>query len=348
MPRVGGGFCPSGVNHPRQDRPQLRLPAIKRTLIAAVAAISATTIGLAIGIDVGTATETTTTQPNKIFVCKYTGTPGVDEVLQGGGNPISIAWQPGREPGGYFNDAQGRSYVLAYDVGQPEPGVGECPAPSGTTTTTTHVDVDDDYYDESVPGPALRAEYSRRDDYDDDSAGHYDHVIDALSQLRPPLQPRLPAPRPRLRRSPSGQQHRSACGSPKIRIEFQNTFPDLAGQTGTLTMRDVNGNVVSTQSLVYQPGTTVDLLYPGTSVNPDGSMDDVPGWILTDDGFWIRDPSDEFLREGIDLEYTVNPTATASVTSHRSHRRAPTRTGPSRHPRPLERFRLPGNEYQAA
>ena len=79
-------------------------------------------------------------------------------------------------------------------------------------------------------------------------------------------------------------------------------------------MTDVNGNVVCTQSLVYQPGTTVDLLYPGTSVNADGSMADVPGWILNDDGFWIRDPTDEFLREGINLTYTVNPTATAFVT----------------------------------
>ena len=74
-------------------------------------------------------------------------------------------------------------------------------------------------------------------------------------------------------------------------------------------MTDVNGNVVSTQSLVYAPGTTVDLLYPGTSVNADGSVADVPGWILNDDGFWLRDPSDEFLREGINLTYTVNPTA---------------------------------------
>jgi len=101
---------------------------------------------------------------------------------------------------------------------------------------------------------------------------------------------------------------------PTIRITFQNTFPELAGQTGTLTMSDVNGNVVSTQSLAYEPGTTVDLLYPGTSVNADGSIDDVPGWILTDDGLWIRDPSDEFLREGINLSYTVNPTATAFIT----------------------------------
>ena len=118
---------------------------------------------------------------------------------------------------------------------------------------------------------------------------------------------------------------------PTIRIVFQNTFPDLAGQTGTLTMADVNGNVVSTQPLVYQPGTTVDLLYPGTSVNPDGTIDDVPGWILTDDGFWIRDPSDEFLREGINLTYTVNPTATAFVT----------------YPPGVERLRQPGRAVPA-
>lgn len=96
---------------------------------------------------------------------------------------------------------------------------------------------------------------------------------------------------------------------PTIRIEFQNQFPSLAGVTGTLTMRDINGNVVSVQPLVYAPGSTVDILYPGTRVNADGSIADVPGWTLTADGFWIQDPSDEFLREGIFLTYEVNPTA---------------------------------------
>ena len=51
---------------------------------------------------------------------------------------------------------------------------------------------------------------------------------------------------------------------PTIVISFANTFPELAGVTGTLTMTDINGTVVSTQPLVYQPNTTVDLLYPGT------------------------------------------------------------------------------------
>lgn len=98
---------------------------------------------------------------------------------------------------------------------------------------------------------------------------------------------------------------------PTIRITFQNLFPSLAGVTGTLTMRDVNGIVVpgGVVPIVYEPGATVDILYPGTSVNADGSIADVPGWILTDDGFWIQDPSDEFLREGIFLTYELNPTA---------------------------------------
>jgi LPXTG-motif cell wall-anchored protein len=72
--------------------------------------------------------------------------------------------------------------------------------------------------------------------------------------------------------------------------------------------------VVSVQPLVYQPGATVHILYPGTRVNPDGSIADVPGWNLNADGFWVRDPSDAFLRDGIHLHYEVNPSADAFVT----------------------------------
>jgi hypothetical protein len=100
---------------------------------------------------------------------------------------------------------------------------------------------------------------------------------------------------------------------PKIRITFGN-LAQFDGQVGTLTMRDVNGNVISVQPLTYRAGTSVDLLYPGTAVNPDGSIDDVPGWILTDDGFWIEDPSDAYLRQGITLTYEVNPSVTTTVT----------------------------------
>jgi len=71
----------------------------------------------------------------------------------------------------------------------------------------------------------------------------------------------------------------------------------------------VNAIVVGSQPLVYEPGATVHVLYPGTHINPDGSVADVPGWILQPNGLWVQDPSDAFLREGIFLTYELNPTA---------------------------------------
>jgi hypothetical protein len=79
---------------------------------------------------------------DKFFVCKYTGTPGVDEVLQTGQNPISVSKNAiPQDPvvvGSFFADAQGRSFVLAEDVGQPKPPASDCPsAPPPTTSSTT-------------------------------------------------------------------------------------------------------------------------------------------------------------------------------------------------------------------
>ncbi|MGH7218505.1 MAG: hypothetical protein ACREGE_03645 [Candidatus Microsaccharimonas sp.] len=73
--------------------------------------------------------------PKKVFVCKYVGTPGADERLQTGNNPISVSVNtlkgfPGTFPWA-FPDAHGRSIAIAYDVGQPEPSVSECPQPEG-------------------------------------------------------------------------------------------------------------------------------------------------------------------------------------------------------------------------
>jgi hypothetical protein len=76
----------------------------------------------------------------------------------------------------------------------------------------------------------------------------------------------------------------------------------------------LGGLLLSSQPLVYAPGTTVDLLYPGTRVNADGTIADVPGWNLNAAGYWVPDPSDASLRDGIVLTYTLNPTATATVT----------------------------------
>lgn len=64
--------------------------------------------------------------PNaKWFICKYVGTPGVNESLQTGQNPISVSENAipisPVVAGAIFNDQQGRSLVLVEDIGQTEP-----------------------------------------------------------------------------------------------------------------------------------------------------------------------------------------------------------------------------------
>ncbi|KQP78009.1 hypothetical protein ASF37_05165 [Aeromicrobium sp. Leaf289] len=57
--------------------------------------------------------------PKKVYVCKYVGTPGVDEELQTGQNPIEVSVNalddgfPGTFPWS-FTDAQGRSVAIGY------------------------------------------------------------------------------------------------------------------------------------------------------------------------------------------------------------------------------------------
>ena len=82
-------------------------------------------------------------EDRKVFVCKYVGKPGVDERLQTGQNPISVSINaipdppgPNVQPGDEFADAQGRSLVIAFDNGGPEPPP-ECPQPPAPTTTTS-------------------------------------------------------------------------------------------------------------------------------------------------------------------------------------------------------------------
>jgi len=84
---------------------------------------------------------------NKVFVCKYETTPGGGERLQTGQNPISVsvnAIQGVVSIGKSFSDAQGRSIVIAWDTGQPEPSVSACPPPNGPPGTTTTTEPDDD------------------------------------------------------------------------------------------------------------------------------------------------------------------------------------------------------------
>ena len=84
-------------------------------------------------------------EPQKVYVCKYVGTPDVDERLQTGNNPIEVSVNaiPGYTGqdasaliGMEFADGQGRSIVIAVSAGPgggqgDEPTIEDCPAPDG-------------------------------------------------------------------------------------------------------------------------------------------------------------------------------------------------------------------------
>ena len=85
------------------------------------------------------AEEVVAAAPVKSWVCKYVGTPGDDERYKDGKNPISVSSV--HPVGTFFEDSQGRSYVLAIDDGGPAPPVTDCPTPAGNTEVTTEAPI---------------------------------------------------------------------------------------------------------------------------------------------------------------------------------------------------------------
>ena len=80
---------------------------------------------------------------SQVWVCKYVRTPGDDEVLKSGKNPIEVNGHSVDQDkdgqifvGDQFADAQGRSVVV--QIGGEDPGAGACsPTPPPTTPPTT-------------------------------------------------------------------------------------------------------------------------------------------------------------------------------------------------------------------
>src|SRR5829696_3915271 len=80
---------------------------------------------------------------SKVWVCKYVGKPGVDEVLKEGKNPISVSGNSVDKDkdgqvfvGDQFADAQGRSVVV--QIGGDNPGADSCsPTPPPVIEPTT-------------------------------------------------------------------------------------------------------------------------------------------------------------------------------------------------------------------
>jgi hypothetical protein len=80
---------------------------------------------------------------SRVWVCKYVGTPGDDERLQSGNNPIRVSGNAADKDndgqvfvGDQFADAQGRSVIV--QIEGEDPGVDACsPTPPPVVPTTT-------------------------------------------------------------------------------------------------------------------------------------------------------------------------------------------------------------------
>jgi len=103
-----------------------------------IAALGVFTVGAGLALVAGISTASAAGGiDKKDYVCKYVGTPGVDERLQTGNNPIWVATD--FPEGGFFNDANGRSFVLIADTARlnPEPDPSACPDATGGVTDPT-------------------------------------------------------------------------------------------------------------------------------------------------------------------------------------------------------------------
>ena len=164
--------------------------------------------------------------------------------------------------GSEFADAQGRSVVIAFDTGQPEPSPDACPPPHGGGTTTTKPDhptttkpdhgtttTKPDHGTTTVKETTTTAKATTTTQPNQTTTtgstwwSHHDDLPDA-EPVRRSTSFRLSARRARL--------------PPGISITFGNR-PDLDGQTGMLDFSDGT----SYGPLVFQSNTTVTIPWPG-------------------------------------------------------------------------------------
>jgi hypothetical protein len=113
-----------------------RMSAARRLLSISAATATMATLGLVAFSTPAHAAPAS----SQVWVCKYVGTPGVDERLQTGNNPIRVSGNAADEDndgqvfvGEQFADAQGRSVIV--QIEGEDPGRGSCsPTPNGGTT----------------------------------------------------------------------------------------------------------------------------------------------------------------------------------------------------------------------
>lgn len=121
---------------------------VLRSRAAAVLAVAGAVV-LSSGLVMMTASSSSAASDDKSYVCKYSGTPGEDERLKGGENPVWVSNSTltggDRDQvvkvGDVFADGQGFSVVIFANTGRrdPEPTIEDCPAPNGGGDEETEV-----------------------------------------------------------------------------------------------------------------------------------------------------------------------------------------------------------------
>lgn len=145
---------------------------------------------------------------DKVYVCKYVSTPENKERLQTGQNPISVsknAIKDFKGIGSYFNDAQGRSYVVAWDNGDKvEPPVTMCagvvaipeaPAvndPCGLANATWAVPADTDQLDWTLAADGVLSVSAKGDFFFADNTTTKSYGLAVDSNVLCPIEPPTP------------------------------------------------------------------------------------------------------------------------------------------------------------
>ena len=73
--------------------------------------------------------------------------------------------------------------------------------------------------------------------------------------------------------------------------------------SGTLRLRDVNGNVLISQPLTSLSGV---MMFPGAAADGSGNGTQWPGWVKAPDGSCKHDPTNDILK-GLTIEVTLYP-----------------------------------------
>jgi hypothetical protein len=114
-----------------------RMSAARRLLSISAATATMATLGLVAFSTPAHAAPAS----SQVWVCKYVGTPGVDERLQTGNNPIRVSGNAADEDndgqvfvGEQFADAQGRSVIVQIEGDEPAAGICSPTPPDGGIT----------------------------------------------------------------------------------------------------------------------------------------------------------------------------------------------------------------------